>query len=192
MIAPTTGGKSESVGDDRDPPLPRRLSQVQDRPRKLGCGDPRRIVGEARDPQGDPHPFPVGRLLASGHLPEGAGGQLGQPIVSFEVHELRGVLGQVHVGRRGAALLQDLVRQHDAVGRAHVDLDVGRARERLDQRGGQLGVLAAVQDERVRGRVTAAPGDRDAENGRDDRDSRRKTDAVSSGGRTTQHGSRLR
>ena len=68
--------------------------------------------------------------------------------VLLEVHQLGRVLGQIDVGRGRAALLQDLVGEHDAVVRPHVNVDTGLLLECGDQRPGQLEVLAVVEDDR--------------------------------------------
>jgi hypothetical protein len=95
---------------------------------------------------------------------------LAQKPVRLEVHELGGVLGQVRVGRRGAALLEELIGEHDPVAGADVDVDAGVARERRDQRARELRVLTVVEHERVRVRPTASRDGRAGGQHQDGRD----------------------
>src|SRR5882724_8224562 len=62
-----------------------------------------------------------------------------------EQHHLRGVLGEVDVGGRVRAFLQDLVGQDDPVVTAHLHVDAGLLLERADNGRRKLSMLAAVQ-----------------------------------------------
>src|SRR5882724_7929390 len=75
-----------------------------------------------------------------------------------EQHHFRGVLGEVDVGGRVRAFLQDLVGQDDPVVTAHLDVDAGLLLERADNGRRELGMLAAVEGDRGTPAIAAVSG----------------------------------
>ena len=67
----------------------------------------------------------------------------------LEIGELRRVLGEDHVGRRGAAFRQDLGGDDETVAVSQLHADSGLPLEGGDEQARELRVLAVVDDERA-------------------------------------------